>query len=73
MYIEMHDKAEEVMRNAIAEIPDCAQLYSSLGVFLGKQNRLEVHYIYRTKQIPLLNWLVKKEQKEDCTNVDQAS
>lgn len=38
----MYDKAEEVMRSAIAEIPDSAMLYSSLGVLLGRQNRLEV-------------------------------
>lgn len=38
----MYDKAEEVMRRAISEIPNCAQFYSSLGVLLGRQDRLEV-------------------------------
>jgi hypothetical protein len=39
---DMYDKAEEVMRMAISEVPDCAKFYSSLGIMLGKQKRLEV-------------------------------
>lgn len=38
----MYDKAEELMRMAISEVPNCAQFYSSLGIMLGRQNRLEV-------------------------------
>lgn len=40
---DMYDKAEEVLRSAIDEVPSSGGLfYSSLGVLLGKQNRLEV-------------------------------
>ncbi len=41
---DMYDKAEEVMKRGITEIPEGALLHSSLGVLLGKQNRLEVSY-----------------------------
>jgi len=44
-HIEIYDKAEEVMKRGIAELPDGAQLYSSLGILLGKQNRLEVSLV----------------------------
>lgn len=40
--VGMYDKAEEVMRKAIREVPNFAQFYSSLGIMLGRQNRLEV-------------------------------
>ena len=40
--IELYKEAEEVMRMAISEVPNYAQFYSSLGIMLGRQNRLEV-------------------------------
>ncbi len=42
----MYDKAEEIMRRGISENPNAAQLYSSLGILLGRQNRLEVISFY---------------------------
>lgn len=39
----MYDKAEEVIKQAISEVPNFAQFYSSLGIMLGRQNRLEVN------------------------------
>lgn len=42
LFEEMYDEAEEVLRKAISELPSYAELYSSLGVLLGRQNRLEV-------------------------------
>lgn len=40
--IEMYSEAEGVLREAVSIIPDNAQFYYSLGVLLGRVNRLDV-------------------------------
>ena len=44
--IEMNEEAESTMREAISIIPDHPEFYFSLGVLLGKLNRLKVRMYY---------------------------
>ena len=40
--LELYDKAEDILKRAIRQFPDEAKFYSSFGVLLGRQDRLEV-------------------------------
>lgn len=43
----MYDEAEKVLREAIGVIPDHAHFYYSLGVVMGRVNKLKVNVILR--------------------------
>ena len=40
----MYKEAEKVLREAIKQLPNNPLLYYSLGVLLGRINRLQVHF-----------------------------
>ena len=42
-HTDLYDQAEQVLREAIATMPDQSQFYYSLGVVLGKVQRYKVH------------------------------
>ena len=57
-HTDLYDQAEQVLREAIATMPDQSQFYYSLGVVLGKVQRYKVHqpHWFSTSTVHLLNY-----------------